>query len=710
MPAAAFRRIPVQPQAQQQLEKKLFPAPTRGWIANENLAAAKPGGALRLENIFPTEKSVRLRGGSERFATVGSGTPVTSLWNFKTGTSERFFAATETAIYDITAPADPNVSPTPDVSGQTSGYYSTAPFAEPTNNFLVAVNGTDHARIYNGTRWDIVNGLQTYTITYDTETGNFTIGQQITGSISAAKATILDIDDQGTQGTLYIQSILPGPVTYALNFDTQTANFTVGQVVTGTTSTAHGVIQSQVDVGTTGTLYLRTVVGVFTAGEALTDPLGGAAKVNGVISVSDAGLFQNNETLTDPLGGSARASGVAIAYGIPPITGVDTSDLSHVNVYRSRLYFVERGTFSVWYPPVDSLGGAAREFVLNGIFLRGGSLLFTATWSLDAGDGVDDKLVFVTTEGEAAVYEGGDPDADAWSLVGRYDLAPPMGKNAVMRAGGELLIATMEGIIPISAAITRDSAALSLAAITRTIEPEWKKEVLARRKPWDMLKWPSHNMAIVALPTDASSGTGGFDAGFDAGFDVGGDVTTGPAPYCFVVNVQTGGWTKYTNWNTRCLGLFEEWAYFGTTDGTVMKAEVSGSDDGHPYECVVVWQFDHLGDIGPTHLVQQLRTTFLASVPFTPKASLSSNYVIKLPAAPPAAANNPSGSEWDVGSWDVALWDAQGLKHVTTRWTSAGRTGFCIAPQVQVLCGQLLAPDADLISLEVTFEHGGLVV
>jgi hypothetical protein len=124
----------------------------------------------------------------------------------------------------------------------------------------------------------------------------------------------------------------------------------------------------------------------------------------------------------------------------------------------------------------------------------------------------------------------------------------------------------------------------------------------------------------------------------------------------------------------------------------------------------VVWQFDHLGDIGPTHLVQQLRTTFLASVPFTPKASLSTNYVIKLPAAPPAAANNPSGSEWDVGLWDVALWDAQGLKHVTTRWTSAGRTGFCIAPQIQITCGQLLAPDAELISLEVTFEHGGLVV
>jgi hypothetical protein len=262
-----------------------------------------------------------------------------------------------------------------------------------------------------------------------------------------------------------------------------------------------------------------------------------------------------------------------------------------------------------------------------------------------------------------------------------------MGKNAVMRAGGELLIATMEGIIPISAAITRDSAALSLAAITRTIEPEWKTEVAARRKPWDMLKWSNHNMAIVALPTEGEL-----------------------SPYCFVVNVQTGGWTKYTGWDTRCLGLFGEWAYFGTATGTVMKAEVSGADDGQPYECAVVWQFDHLGDIGPTHLVHQLRTTFLASVPFTPRASLSTNYVIRLPAAPPAAANNPSGSEWDVGLWDVALWDAQGVKAATTRWTSAGRTGFCIAPQVQVTCGQLLAPDAELISIEVLYEHGAIVV
>ncbi len=77
-----------------------------------------------------------------------------------------------------------------------------------------------------------------------------------------------------------------------LDFNTQTVNFTVGQVVTGGTSGATGVIASQVDAGATGTLTLTGVVGNFQAAEALTDPLGGAA----VATAPQVG--QTNLTLT----------------------------------------------------------------------------------------------------------------------------------------------------------------------------------------------------------------------------------------------------------------------------------------------------------------------------------------------------------------------------------------------------------------------------
>ena len=67
----------------------------------------------------------------------------------------------------------------------------------------------------------------------------------------------------------------------ALDFDAQSANFTVGLVVTGGTSAAHGVLVSQTDAGTTGTLILRDVVGTFADNEALTDSSTGAATANG---------------------------------------------------------------------------------------------------------------------------------------------------------------------------------------------------------------------------------------------------------------------------------------------------------------------------------------------------------------------------------------------------------------------------------------------
>ena len=46
---------------------------------------------------------------------------------------------------------------------------------------------------------------------------------------------------------------------------------------------------------------------------------------------------------------------------------------------------------------------------LSGAATKGGKLLFCATWSIDAGDGIDDKLVFCTDLGELLIFTGGDP-------------------------------------------------------------------------------------------------------------------------------------------------------------------------------------------------------------------------------------------------------------------------------------------------------------
>lgn len=66
-----------------------------------------------------------------------------------------------------------------------------------------------------------------------------------------------------------------------LNFDAQSADFTVGQVVTGATSGHTGLIAAITDGGATGSLSLINTTGMFVDNESVTDPLGGSATVNG---------------------------------------------------------------------------------------------------------------------------------------------------------------------------------------------------------------------------------------------------------------------------------------------------------------------------------------------------------------------------------------------------------------------------------------------
>lgn len=85
--------------------------------------------------------------------------------------------------------------------------------------------------------------------------------------------------------------------TTTLTYDTQTANFTVGQVVTGGSSGCTATITADADGGATGTLTISNVKGGaggisgwFINGETITDPLGGSAKANLVPDVSYEGF------------------------------------------------------------------------------------------------------------------------------------------------------------------------------------------------------------------------------------------------------------------------------------------------------------------------------------------------------------------------------------------------------------------------------------
>lgn len=191
----------------------------------------------------------------------------------------------------------------------------------------------------------------------------------------------------------------------------------------------------------------------------------------------------------------------------PAITGsgLTPEGLSDVWAFKRRLFFVQKESLDAWYLPVDSIGGTAQILPLGGVFRLGGALLFGGSWSLDSGSGLSEQCFFVTTEGEAAIYQGSNPgDADQWQLVGVYKLGRPLGKRAWMRAGGDVLVCTDIGMVPLSQAIARDLAALAPAAVSYPIETAWNDAVAARSfGPWSCTIWPTRQMVLISMPSNS---------------------------------------------------------------------------------------------------------------------------------------------------------------------------------------------------------------
>jgi hypothetical protein len=365
----------------------------------------------------------------------------------------------------------------------------------------------------------------------------------------------------------------------------------------------------------------------------------------------------------------------------PAITGVATTDLSQVWSFANRLFFVKKNSLSAVYLPVDSIGGAAAEFPMAGVFGKGGSLLFGAKWSMDAGDGLDDKCVFVTTEGEVAVYEGTNPGSAAdWRLAGRYDMPRPLGKDAIVGAGGDLLIATEAGMIPISAAISTDLGAIESKSVSRQISPHWRSLVSLYSSGWVARKFNRAGYMTVAAPD--------------------GDT-------CLVANLTTGAWSRFTGWDVRCLGEIGGRGYIGSADGRIYRMEEGGSDDGAIYVASLIGQHEQLGASAAIKTMRQMRANFRFGSEFVAQVGASADFDASLPAPPDAAPSVVTGG-WDVGLWDEELWDS--APDVATRaiWSSAGVSGTFIAPVIQITAGGGPTPLVELVSIDGTYHIGAI--
>ena len=114
----------------------VVPPPVGGWNTRESIAAMKPEYALTLENFFPDRGRLTSRRGYVEHADTLATVPVETLFNHLNGSTDKLFAFTSSAVYDV---SDPDSIVTAVASGITSGRWRGANM----NGNSVFVNGVD---------------------------------------------------------------------------------------------------------------------------------------------------------------------------------------------------------------------------------------------------------------------------------------------------------------------------------------------------------------------------------------------------------------------------------------------------------------------------------------------------------------------------------------------------------------------------------------
>jgi hypothetical protein len=370
----------------------------------------------------------------------------------------------------------------------------------------------------------------------------------------------------------------------------------------------------------------------------------------------------------------------------PVGTDLTTADLSYVWAYKSRLWFVQKESLVAWYLDVDQIGGELSPFYLGSEFGRGGSLLLGQTWSLEGGaeGGLSEQVIFLSTEGEVAVYQGSNPElATDWRKVGVYRIGAPLGSKGLIRAGGDLVIATNIGFIPLSKAIQVDLAALAPAAVSYPIEVAWNEAVQLRGSGWACVLWPEQQMVVVSPPTSNST-----------------------SPIVFVANARTGAWSKFTNWNATCMETFNGRLLFGSIEGRIIDAMVGGTDDGVLYSGAYMPLFSDVGAPDAIKIARQARATLRSGSMLREKLDCRFDFDRSLPP-PPDVGAIPVGNEWDNAIWNQSIWNAERSAVISNNRHSVAGQGYRIAPTLQVTSGSLVPLDAEIVSVEVTYETGG---
>lgn len=398
----------------------------------------------------------------------------------------------------------------------------------------------------------------------------------------------------------------------------------------------------------TNTMYVYTASGVYDVSSAGAVGASKLARTNGKHQWSMFGDGTNNWLIAvNGVDKPAYFDGTTWTavdnVTTPALTGLTTTNIIGVSVFKGRLIFIEKNSLSFWYLTAGAAGGALTEFDLSGECAKGGYLMATATWTRDGGSGVDDFFVAITSEGEAIVYQGSNPSsAVSWAKVGSYTIGKPLGRRCVMQLGGECVVITENGTFPLSALLQNgdDRAKYALSFKIQNAFVDAARSY-GTTFGWKAITYPAYDALLVNVP-----------------------ITEDGTHHQYVMNLTTKAWCKFTAWDAEDFAIFGGALYFCKST-VVYKAWTGAADNGSNISAYGKQAFSDFGDPRNKHL-----RLFMPILAVNGDLTYASDIDVDFADTEllSTSSTTTAGPAWGTAVWGAAVW-GYGLE-IIRRWST----------------------------------------
>jgi hypothetical protein len=211
----------------------------------------------------------------------------------------------------------------------------------------------------------------------------------------------------------------------------------------------------------------------------------------------------------------------------------------------------------------------------------------------------------------------------------------------------------VDGVVPLSRAISTDRAAILNSTITARIQPVMNQSArdYGSAFGWQFLSYPRGTRAILNVP-----------------------VVENQTQVQYVMNTVTGAWCRFLGEGGNCWELFKDRLFYGGNAGQTIEADCQGFDHDGGISFEMETAFNYCGTRGRLKDFTMARAALVTDGKASLGMSMNIDFARGTAVNALTIAAGPV-SLWGSAIWGLSLWSS-GARSVLD-WTSQAGEGYC---------------------------------